>query len=150
MSDFRLTQKQHEFMDLFGYLQFPGLLSDRIDAIIEEFEAVFASHGGGHDGHMHDGTARSCLVPFIDQSELLSSLLDDSRIDGILISLSGRGLQLPGQRRQLLRRRHALALGYRLERQEAGQAAAPLLQDRPLSRPGNRRLGRAALDPGQP
>ena len=89
MSDFRLTQKQHEFMDLFGYLQFPGLLSDRIDAIIEEFEAVFASHGGGHDGHMHDGTARSCLVPFIDQSELLSSLLDDSRIDGILISLLG-------------------------------------------------------------
>jgi hypothetical protein len=89
MSDFRLTQKQHEFMDLFGYLQFPGLMSDRIDAIIEEFEAVFASHGGGHDGHMHDGTARSCLVPFIDQSELLSSLLDDSRIDGILISLLG-------------------------------------------------------------
>ena len=89
MSDFRLTQKQHEFMDLFGYLQFPGLMSDRIDVIIEEFEAVFASHGGGHDGHMHDGTARSCLVPFIDQSELLSSLLDDSRIDGILISLLG-------------------------------------------------------------
>ena len=89
MSDFRLTQKQHEFMDLFGYLQFPGLMSDRIDAIIEEFEAVFAQHGGGHDGKMHDGTARSCLVPFIDQSELLSSLLDDSRIDGILISLLG-------------------------------------------------------------
>ncbi len=89
MSDFRLTQQQHAFMGLFGYLQFPGLLSDRIDEIIEEFEAVFAAHGGGHDGKHHDGTARSCIVPFIDQSELLSSLLDDPRIDGILISLLG-------------------------------------------------------------
>jgi len=54
-----LTAHQLARMDLFGYLVFPGLLNDRIDRIIEEFEAVFANHGGGHFGAAHDGTARS-------------------------------------------------------------------------------------------
>lgn len=85
----RLTPQQLAFMDTFGYLVFPGLLNDRIDRIIEEFERVFATHGGGHDGKPHDGTARSCIVPFIDQNELLSSLIDDPRVDGIFISLLG-------------------------------------------------------------
>jgi hypothetical protein len=76
-------------MDTFGYLVFPGLLSDKIDQIIEQFEAVFAQHGGGHHGRPHDGTARSCLVPFIDQSDYLAALLDDPRIDGIFTSLLG-------------------------------------------------------------
>ena len=45
---------------------------------------MWQERGGGHDG-----TARSCIVPFIDQSEYLSGLLDDSRINGILSSLLG-------------------------------------------------------------
>ena len=89
MSDYRLTPHQHAFMDLFGYLVFPGLVSDRIDQITRDFEAIFSAHGGGHDGQPHDGTARSCIVPFIDQSESLSTLLDDSRVDGIFSSLLG-------------------------------------------------------------
>ena len=85
----RLTPQQHNFMDTFGFLHFPGLIEDRIEAVIDAFETVWASHGGGHDGRPHDGTARSCIVPFAGQSEYLSSLLDDPRIDGILGSLLG-------------------------------------------------------------
>ena len=84
-----LTPHQLTFMDTFGYLVFPGLLNDRIDRIIEEFEATFAQHGGGHYGKAHDGTARSCILPFIDQTDYLASLLDDPRIDGIFTSLLG-------------------------------------------------------------
>jgi len=89
MDQHALTPQQLAFMDVFGYLVFPGLLHDRIDRITAEFEGVFAAHGGGHDGKPHDGTARSCIVPFIDQSEYLSSLIDDPRIDGIFASLCG-------------------------------------------------------------
>jgi hypothetical protein len=85
----QLTPQQMAFMDVFGYLVFPGLLRDRIDRITAEFEGVFAAHGGGHSGKPHDGTARSCIVPFIDQSDYLSSLIDDPRVDGIFASLCG-------------------------------------------------------------
>ena len=84
-----LTPHQLKFMDVFGYLVFPGLLSDRIDRIIEEFEAVFANRGGGHNGAAHDGKARSCIVPFIDQTDYLASLIDDPRVDGIFTDLLG-------------------------------------------------------------
>ncbi len=89
MSKLQLTPQQLAFMDVFGYLVFPGLLNDRIDRITEEFERTFADHGGGHNGKPHDGTARSCILPFIDQTEYLSSLIDDPRVDGIFTSLLG-------------------------------------------------------------
>ena len=89
MNRVHLTPQQLAFMDTFGYLAFPGLLTDCIDRIIEEFEAVFAAHGGGHAGADHDGKSRSCIVPFIDQSEYLSSLIDDPRINGIFTDLLG-------------------------------------------------------------
>jgi hypothetical protein len=88
MDKLQLTPHQLAFMDLFGYLVFPGLLNDRIDRIIAEFEQVFVDKGG-HYGIAHDGTRRSCIVPFIDQSEYLASLIDDPRIDGIFASLLG-------------------------------------------------------------
>ncbi|MGY8827271.1 MAG: phytanoyl-CoA dioxygenase family protein [Candidatus Latescibacterota bacterium] len=43
-----------------------------------------------------NGRARSCIVPFIDQSEYLSALLGDGRIDGILSSLLGDDYQYLG------------------------------------------------------
>jgi hypothetical protein len=89
MSKLQLTPHQLAFMDTFGYLLLPGLLQDRIERISEAFEATFAAGGGGHNGVVHDGTARSCIVPFIDQTEYLSSLLDDPRIDGLFTSLLG-------------------------------------------------------------
>lgn len=85
----RLTEQQIHFFDTFGYLAFPGLLSDRIAAITEAFEAVWAERGGGHFGKAHDEQRRSCIVPFIDQSEYLCTLLDDPRILGIGSGLLG-------------------------------------------------------------
>ena len=89
MNKLQLTPQQIAFIDTFGYLVFPGLLADKIDRIIAEFESTFAVQGGGHNGKPHDGTARSCIVPFIDQNEYLSSLVDDPRVDGIFTSLLG-------------------------------------------------------------
>lgn len=88
-SEFSLTDEQINFFNTFGYLGFPGLLADRADAIIAAFEAVWTGRGGGHHGQPHDGQKRSCIVPFIDQSAYLSSLLDDPRIEGIADSLLG-------------------------------------------------------------
>ncbi|MEZ4860730.1 MAG: phytanoyl-CoA dioxygenase family protein [Caldilineaceae bacterium] len=89
MDKLQLSAQQLAFMETFGYLVFPGLLDDRIDRITEEFEAVFATLGGGHNGKPHDGTARSCILPFVDQTDYLASLIDDPRIDGIFTSLLG-------------------------------------------------------------
>ena len=85
----RLTKEQLAQFDTFGYLGFPGLLADRADEIIAAFEAVWAKHGGGHDGKPHDEKARSVVVQFLDQSEVLSTLLDDLRIHDIAASILG-------------------------------------------------------------
>lgn len=85
----RLTEQQIRFFDTFGYLGFPGLMADRIDEIVTEFEAVWDRRGGGHNSRPHEGKARSCIVPFIDQSERLCTLLDDPRILAIAKSLLG-------------------------------------------------------------
>lgn len=89
MPDLVLTPQQKTFFNTFGFLAFPGLLKDRIDEIIREFEAIFAKRGGGHHGAPHGGKQRSCIVPFLDQSEVLCSLLDDPRIHGIATGLLG-------------------------------------------------------------
>jgi ectoine hydroxylase-related dioxygenase (phytanoyl-CoA dioxygenase family) len=85
----KLTEQQLNFFETFGYLAFPGLMGDCIEEIIAEFEALWESHGGGHSGKPHDGKARSCIFPFIDQRERLCALLDDPRIAGIAASLLG-------------------------------------------------------------
>ncbi len=86
---FRLTEYQINFFDVFGYLSFPGLVADRIEELQQEFENVWAERGGGHDGNPHAGNARSCIVPFIDQSEVLCTLLDDYRILAIAKTVLG-------------------------------------------------------------
>jgi hypothetical protein len=85
----RLTEQQHKFFDTFGFLKFPGLFADEVDDIIDAFEKVFADQGGGYGGRPHDSQRRSAIVPFIDDSEYLSGLLDDPRIEGIGVSLLG-------------------------------------------------------------
>lgn len=84
-----LTEQQLDFFHTFGYIGFPGLLADRIDAIIDAFEALWGSRGGGHNGKPHEGVARSCIAPFIDQDPYLSSLLDEPRILAIGKELCG-------------------------------------------------------------
>ena len=93
---FNLSEQQMSFFRTFGYLSFPGLMTDRIEEIEREFEAVWAAHGGGHNGKLHNGKARSCIVPFIDQSEALCSLLDDPRILGIASSILGDDFNYTG------------------------------------------------------
>jgi hypothetical protein len=89
VSDLRLTQQQSDFFETFGYLHLPGLLADDIDEVIAGFERVWSSAEGGARRRAHDGTVRSCVVPFIDQDERLSLLLDDPRIHGLACSLLG-------------------------------------------------------------
>jgi ectoine hydroxylase-related dioxygenase (phytanoyl-CoA dioxygenase family) len=84
-----LTEQQLAQFDTFGFLGFPGLLADRAGAIIEAFAENWAKHGGGHDGKPHDGKARSVVVQFLDQSEYLSTLLDDHRVHDIAASILG-------------------------------------------------------------
>jgi hypothetical protein len=96
MQEFQLSEQQINFFQTFGYLSFPGLMTDRIQEIERAFEAVWEGRGGGHNGRPHDGTARSCIVPFIDQSETLSSLLDDPRINGIATGLLGEDFNYMG------------------------------------------------------
>ena len=97
MSDnFKLTNRQITFFNMFGYLGLPGLMKDRIGAIIDDFEALWAEHGGGHGGRPHEGIARSVIAPFIDQSEKLSALLDDPRIMAIASQLLGNDFNYMG------------------------------------------------------
>jgi hypothetical protein len=89
LPDLLLTVQQQRFFDTFGYLHLPRLIKDIIPQVTEDFETIWKEHGGGHAGKDHDGSARSCIVPFIDQNERLSMLLDDPRIRGIAVSLLG-------------------------------------------------------------
>ncbi len=84
-----LSEQQRNFFQTFGFLGFPGLLADYIDTITQAFEDIWQTHGGGHSGRAHDGTARSALVQFVDQDERLCALLDDPRISGIAAGLLG-------------------------------------------------------------
>ena len=92
----KLSQQQLRFFDTFGYLQFPGLLAEEAEAITDAFEQVWEEHGGGHHGRPHDHQQRSALVPFIDQHEYLSGLLDDPRIEGIGSALLGDDFNYTG------------------------------------------------------
>jgi hypothetical protein len=89
MATLTRSEQQIAFFETFGYLGLPGILRDRIGSVIDDFEALWAERGGGHGGRAHDGEARSCIAPFIDQSENLSALLDDPRIRSIGAQLLG-------------------------------------------------------------
>ncbi len=96
MNTHRLTPQQLTFFNTFGFLAFPGLLNDRIDAIIANFEKVFEERGGGHSGLKHDGKKRSCIAQFADLNPVLSNLIDDPRILGIAESLVGEDFNYMG------------------------------------------------------
>ncbi|MCZ6678601.1 MAG: phytanoyl-CoA dioxygenase family protein [Candidatus Poribacteria bacterium] len=79
-----LTPQQYAFFESFGYLVLPGLLTDDIDWMTEEHRAIFE-----RKGMVHDGTKRSQIVPFIDQSERLCTLLDHPKVLEVLKPLLG-------------------------------------------------------------
>ncbi len=83
------TKEQLAFFDTFGFIRFSGAFRGEADRIIEAFEAVWTSHGGGHNEQTHDYTRRSAILPFIDQDEYLSSLIDHPLIDGFASAVLG-------------------------------------------------------------
>ena len=87
----QLTQQQKDFFDTFGYLTFPGLLKDDIGWIIEEFRAVFDDRGLAHTPDK-----RTCIVPFIDQREKLSALVDHPALRSIASGLLGEDFNYMG------------------------------------------------------
>lgn len=87
-----LTAPQRAFFETFGFLVLPGLLLTEIDWITAEFEAVHAQY----PGPKHDGTRRTCIVPFIDQSERLCTLLDHPKVVDVAESLLGAGFNYLG------------------------------------------------------
>lgn len=88
-----LTAAQVDFFETFGFIKFPQLLADSIDWITEEFTLTFP---GRPDIVPHDGTKRTCIVPFIDQRAKMNTLLDDPRIEGIGASLLGEDFNYMG------------------------------------------------------
>ena len=86
-----LSSQQCAFFDSFGYLALSNLLMEDIDWIISEHQAVFEQKKAEHDG-----TKRSVIVPFIDQSERLCTLLDHPKVLEVLESLLGKGFNYVG------------------------------------------------------
>lgn len=91
MDRLQLSPAQQQFFATFGYLVLPGLVSDIIDEITDAFEQVWRDRE-----HVHDGTARSMIVPFIDQHPRLCALLDDPRIEGLVGGLLGEDFNALG------------------------------------------------------
>ena len=85
-TNMQLTKEQLSFFETFGFIKFPQLLADSLDWILEEFTQTFPNQDKVTP---HNGTQRTCIVPFIDQSKKLCTLLDDPRIEGIGKSLLG-------------------------------------------------------------
>jgi hypothetical protein len=94
-----LTPQQCTFFESFGYLILPGLLTDDIEWIIQEHQKVFEQNG-----IVHDGTKRSFIVPFIDESERLCTLLDHPNVVGVLSSLLTIVIGLRRNRQAAIRR----------------------------------------------
>ncbi|MBM7564218.1 phytanoyl-CoA dioxygenase family protein [Paenibacillus sacheonensis] len=84
----QLSQSQIDFFETFGFLKFPQLMADRLDWIVDEFTKTFPEE------NKHDGSKRTCIVPFIDQR--MSVLLDDPRILAIGRTLLGEDFNYMG------------------------------------------------------
>jgi len=79
-----LTDGQQRFFEDFGYLVLKQLFAREIGWITEEFEAAFRARD-----LRHDGSKRSCIVPFIDQRERLCTLLDHPGLHQALTDILG-------------------------------------------------------------
>lgn len=76
-----LTQQQAAFFDTFGFLVFPGMLTQELPWIYEGFEEIFTQVPE------HDGTRRT--IAGTDSSEKLCRLLDHPKVVEVASSLLG-------------------------------------------------------------
>ncbi len=82
-----LTEQQLNFFHTFGFIHIPQLFSPGETAwIIEEFEYVLQIFGRGKE---HNGAKRTMIVPTIDHSEQLCTLLDNDHVVGIASDILG-------------------------------------------------------------
>jgi hypothetical protein len=82
-----LSEEQLRFFDRFGYLAFRQLFTPEETAwVTEEFETVIHTYGAGS---VHDGSKRTFMVPTIDYSEKLCTLLDHPKIEAIACDILG-------------------------------------------------------------
>ena len=82
-----LTEQQFNFFHTFGFIHIPQLFApDEVAWITEEFQHVLDTYG---KGDAHDGSQRTMIVPTIDHSEKLCTLLDDPRVVGIASDILG-------------------------------------------------------------
>lgn len=94
-----LSEKQITFFQTFGFLKLPGLFAENVQDLTEQFEAVFREHESDvvHWVHeTHENRLRRFLPQATEKSTYLASLLDDSRIQGVAISLLGKGYDFCG------------------------------------------------------
>jgi len=87
-----LTPQQVTFFESFGFLRLKGLFAADVDEITRGFEDVFAA-----EGHprmelyepLHGRERRIIIPQFITKSPILSRLVNDPRVTGIVSSLLG-------------------------------------------------------------
>ena len=83
----QLTTQQLNHFHTFGFLVFRELFGpDEVAWITDEFEDVIQTCG---DDKIHDESKRTMIVPTIDHSKRLCTLLDDTRIEGIASGILG-------------------------------------------------------------
>lgn len=85
------NDQQQGFFQAFGFLIARGLLADDIAWITDEHARIFRERGIEHTGE-----GRSMIVPFIDQSERLCSLLDHAPLLELLTLLLGEDFNYAG------------------------------------------------------
>ena len=80
----KLSEQQLNFFNTFGFLHVKGAMKQDIDWITREFEAVHRK-----TNNVHDGSKRTSVVPFIDGSEKLCTLLEHPILEGVAESILG-------------------------------------------------------------
>ena len=133
-----LSEQQSRFFDTFGFLKFPSLFRNEVEAITEAFEKVWTD-----SGRTHDFKERSMIAPFADLSEYLSGLLDDHRIDGVVGSVLGEDYNYAGSDGNYYVGRYELAFG------PSSLLALPVAEDRLLPGPGHERHRMSQGHPGK-
>jgi hypothetical protein len=97
---FYLSKEQINFFNLFGDLVLPDHFSqEEMADITEEYERVFLDSKQDvieWKHQAHHGYVRNVLPQFIDRSDKLSSLIDDSRIHNIFSGLLGEDFDYRG------------------------------------------------------
>ncbi len=87
-----ITEQHVNFLQMFGYLQIPGLFGADIDEITEAFEAVFADPQQSRmdmNEALHRNDRRVIIPAFVDRHPALVKLREDERIVGIARAVLG-------------------------------------------------------------